>query len=76
MASDECMQLILMMREHPAFEELMRSVPKPTVPAFKQSKAASVQEEQVKWIFRSGARHQHESWVSFLSGKPIPPEAE
>lgn len=58
------------MREHPAFKDLLKIVDPPPARDFKPSEDA--EKQKADWIFRSGRRIQHQSWVQFLTTGEAP----
>lgn len=75
MASEVLKSLLLDLRQHPAFPELLAAVEKPRIPQFRKSKAASVEEARADWIFTSGQVAQHNKWLLMLTGQ-VPQDAE
>ena len=59
--------LLLSMRQHRAFRELMDMVKEPEPLRFIPSKGP-VEDQGADWIYRSVRRAQHELWRSFLTG--------
>lgn len=68
--------LLVMMREHPGFPELLRSVDAPKVPRFKRSQANDAEKARAEWIYVSGRLSQHEAWLAMLTNNQIPQDAE
>lgn len=67
--------LLVDIRQHPAFPELLTLVDKPIVPRFKASEAENVETARAKWIHRSGQRDQHDQWLYALTGD-VPPRGD
>ena len=73
--SEALKQLMAIVREHPAFPELVAHMPKPLLPEFKASEAGDAEKARAKWIFQSGRRTQHDAFMFFLTGEvPQPGE--
>lgn len=64
--SEGLKDLLRVMREHPAFPELLSGVEAPLIKSFKS--AEDTERQTSDWIFRSGRRLQHEAWRQFLIG--------
>lgn len=67
--SPRLQSLLMDLRQHPAFPELVKAVEMPKLPRFKRSQAQAVEAERSNWIFQSGKREQHESWLALLTGQ-------
>ena len=68
--TDGLRDLLLRMRQHPAFRELLNSVEVPKPKPFKPAKGEAVRQES-EWIFASGRARQDEIWRLFLTeGNP------
>ncbi len=74
--SENLVHLLMTVREHPAFSELLSIVEAPKLPLFRASKSETFEAETMKWIHQSGRVQQHNAWIAVLAGKQIPPEAE
>jgi hypothetical protein len=74
--SEALQSLLLIMREHPGFPDLLKAVETPKIPRFKRSQAADAEKARAEWIFASGKIAQHEMWLALLTNNQIPPEAE
>lgn len=57
-------ELLFLIRQHPAYQELLKAVELPATREFKPS--GDVQQQWSDFIFRSGRRAQHQAWQSFL----------
>lgn len=66
--SPELHELLFLIRQHPAFEELRKAVQCPTIPHFKESGDAD--QQYAAYSFRSGRKVQHTAWLMFLTGEP------
>lgn len=68
--SAELRDLLFLIRQHPAFKELLAEIDKQKPPTldFKPSRADDAK-QQTDWIYRSGRRAQHELTRSFLIGE-------
>lgn len=66
--SKELQDLLFMIRQHAAFQELRDFVKPPEPRPFKPSEDADVQFSQ--FIYRSGQQRQHDAWLSLLTGEP------
>ena len=75
MSSAVLKSLLLHIRQHEGYRELLTSVEKPTIRPFVKSKAANVEQSRSEWIFDSGRQEQHEKWLQFLSGE-VPENGE
>lgn len=58
--------LLLFIRQHRAFPELLTAVEVPTVKPFRQSN--DPQRQHTDWIFNSGRAKENELWRQFLIG--------
>lgn len=56
--------LLLTIRQHPAFKELLEAMETPEVKPFRLATHEGQYEE---WIFRSGRAQQNENWRLFLT---------
>lgn len=61
--------LLLEIRQHPAFPELLAAVQVPQLPRFKESEAEKSEKSKSTWVFRSGMLKQHEVWLHTLTGR-------
>ena len=68
-------ELLVIIRQHEGFRELLKSVEKPSIRPFMKSRAAQVEQARSEWIHDSGRQEQHEKWLQFLSGS-IPENGE
>ena len=68
--SPELRDLLFLVRQHPAFPELLAELDKQKPPNadFKPSRADTAQQTE-QWIFRSGRRAQHDLARSFRIGE-------
>jgi len=73
--SPQLKELLFLIRQHGAFQELLTIIESPEPKPYSPSKAGAVVEQQADWIFRSGRRAQHELWRSFLTENTAPPGA-
>lgn len=62
--SEGLKDLLLRMRDHPSFPELLKQIEPPTLPAFREGD--DPQRQFASFTFRSGARRQDELWRQFL----------
>lgn len=69
--SPDLQDLLLTMRQHPAFREFLDVVKEPE-PLRYQPSRGPVQDQGADWIYRSGRRAQHELWRSFLTDNAAP----
>lgn len=60
-------ELMFMIRQHPAFPELLKAIECPDPLRYSPSKSGAVAEQQAEWIYRSGRRAQDILWRSFLT---------
>lgn len=66
--SEALNDLLASMREHPAFPELLKSIPSADIKPYRRTPASESPEAQKDdWIFRSGRHFQHQCWVTFLT---------
>ena len=63
-------ELLLLIRQHPGFQELLASIEAPAIKPFRVSEMAKPQHED--WIFRSGRAQQNEIWRAFLTDANSP----
>lgn len=63
----ELAELLFLIRQHPAFPDLLKEIETPEPRAYSPAKAGTVAEQQADWIFRSGRKQQHLLWQSFLT---------
>ena len=68
--SPQLQELLLFIRQHPAFPELTAAVMRPRVTTFKLSMKDDVGAFGAQAIFASGKREQHDLWLSLLHGEP------
>ena len=61
-------ELLFALRQHSAFQELLKAVEAPPIGDFKPS--GDLHKQTTDYIFRSGARRQHECWLQVLIGDP------
>jgi hypothetical protein len=66
--SPQLKDLLFTMRQHAAFQELLKSIEAPTIKAFRESDEPD--KHMAQHIFRSGRRLQHAIWCQFLTGDP------
>lgn len=57
------------MRSHPSFNEFLKVVERPVIHPFRVSEAEQSEKARAKWIFESGKLHQHQAWLTLLTGK-------
>jgi hypothetical protein len=62
-------ELLFKIRQDPAFRELLEAVGAPELTKFSPTKG-NPDIQFADFIFRSGARRQHESWLVLLIGEP------
>ena len=62
--------LLAELRQHPAFQELLKAVHRPQPPQFKVSQAQEADAFGALAIYASGKRAQHEMWLALLTGQP------
>ena len=67
--------LVMELRQHPAFPELLKRIEPPPIPRFRHSQASEVEKARAEWIYASGKRDQHDLWLSVLTGEAIPRDA-
>lgn len=58
-------ELLFLIRQHVAYQELLAAVELPQPREFKPSQDA--QQQWADFIYRSGRKAQHEAWQSFLT---------
>lgn len=61
--------LLLDIRQHAAFEELKRTVPRPRIHTFRVSEAEKSETAKARWIYESGQLFQHHQWLELLTGE-------
>jgi hypothetical protein len=57
--------LLFLIRQHAAYQDLLKAVELPVTREFKPS--GDVQQQWADFIFRSGRKAQHNGWLSFLT---------
>jgi hypothetical protein len=67
--SPALISLLFDIRQHAAFQELLRAVEAPSLPRFKKNTALDMMGAQT--VFASGRLDQHEKWLTVLSGEPV-----
>ena len=67
--------LLLTIRQHEGYRELLTTVERPRIRPFVKSKSANVEQSRSEWIFQSGQLEQHERWLQMLSGT-VPHDGE
>lgn len=60
--------LLFRTRQHPAFQELLKEVPKPRRPRFKASGGETAEQFGAKTIHAAGQQDMHDQWIAFLTG--------
>ena len=65
--SKQLEDLLFLIRQHPAFPELLTAVGKPEAKEFSPNKGDPAV-QYAEYIHRSGRRLQHEAWRQFLVG--------
>lgn len=60
--------LLFHIRQHAAFNELMRTVPSPEMPRYRPSKGGDLESLGASTAYASGARDQHERWLALFIG--------
>lgn len=60
--------LLFAIRQHPAFQELLKSVEAPKVRPFTPKDAAQIEQSRAQWIYESGQLKQHQNWIARLTG--------
>ena len=68
----QLMELLLTIRQHPAFQELLKAVEAPPLKPFAMSAVTKANEQHVEWIFRSGRALQDKQWRDFLTDAGSP----
>lgn len=61
-------ELLFLIRQHPAFPELMTKIEPPGLKAYREG--TEPQQAFADHLYRSGRRLQHELWRQFLTGEP------
>lgn len=67
--SKQLEELLFTIRQHPAFQDLLKGVEAPEPAQFRPSKGAA-QEQFADFVYRSGRGAQHALWRDFLTGPP------
>jgi hypothetical protein len=67
--------LLVTIRQHEGYRELLNAVERPRIRPFVKSKAANVEQSRSEWVFESGQLMQHEQWLQMLSGT-VPHDGE
>lgn len=60
--------LLVVMRQHPGFQELLKALEPQPLPRYRVSKGKDVPTMGAETIYASGALDQHERWVALLTG--------
>lgn len=60
--------LLVRIRQHPGFRELLAYVPVPEMPRYRPSKGGDLESIGASMAYASGARDEHERWIAFLTG--------
>ncbi len=68
-------ELLIHLRGHPSFPELLKAVERPKVSPFRMSEAEQSEKARAKWIYESGKLFSHEQWLALLTGKPSEQES-
>ena len=63
------LDLLVYLRGHAHFPELLKAVERPRISPFKKSEAGETESARSKWIYESGKLENHEQWLSMLTGK-------
>lgn len=69
--SSALQSLLLEIRQHPAFPEMLKMVPEPRLSRFRRSSATKPDEAFAQWAYESGALNQHELWLANLTGTDL-----
>lgn len=67
--NDALKEFLAFIRSNPNFPELLKVVETPKITPFKASEADQSEKARAKWIFESGKLHQHQAWLTLLTGK-------
>lgn len=70
--SPQLKELLFLIRQHEAFEDLLAAIETPAPKTYSPAKAAGIAEQQAEWIFRSGRIAQHKLWQAFLTDTASP----
>ena len=62
--------LLVHIRQHEGFQELLRMVERPRIQPFKVTDAEKPETARSRFIYQSGQSAQHDQWLTALSGKP------
>ena len=60
--------LLVIVRQHPAFRELLATVPAPEMPRYRPTKPNGLENLGASTAYASGARDQHERWTALFTG--------
>ncbi len=63
------LDLLVYLRGHAHFPELLKAVERPRISPFQPSEAAQSEAARAKWIHESGKLLSHEQWLRMLTGK-------
>lgn len=68
--SNALKELLFFIRQHPAFPELLRAVPRPDLPRYRKSEKITIEQIGTEFLFASGQDDQHARWRHLLTGSP------
>lgn len=74
--NDAVKALLIDIRQHPAFRDLLKSVEAPQITQFRLKDAEQIETARAKWIYQSGRKDQHEAWLHLLTGEAPKGESE
>jgi hypothetical protein len=61
--------LLVHIRQHEGFSELLALVERPTITTFRVSDAEKPETARSRFIYQSGQVAQHDQWIAALTGK-------
>ena len=66
--------LLLELRSHPQFPELIRAVQRQQIRPFRVTEAEKSETARARWIYDSGMLANHNQWLALLTGSATQPE--
>lgn len=70
--SPELKAMLLDLRQHPLFPDLIRSVQAPRLKGYRPRQGASIEDAGAKYCYYSGEMDQHARWLKLLTGDSQP----
>jgi hypothetical protein len=73
MQSQMLIAMLRDLRQHPAYPELLKALPRPQLRRFRISQAQEAEKARAEWIYLSGQAEQHDKWLALLTGQAPEP---